>query len=50
MSDDYHQMYRGTTLGNTLQESLDEMVDHNLLKPQTAKKVCPVCLIALATR
>ncbi|VDD78186.1 unnamed protein product [Mesocestoides corti] len=39
MSEDYHQMYRGTTLGNTLQESLEEMLDHNLLKPQTAGKI-----------
>ncbi|VDK46741.1 unnamed protein product [Taenia asiatica] len=42
MSDDYHQMYRGTTLGNTLQESLDEMLDHSLLKPQTAMKACDI--------
>lgn len=40
MSEDYHQMYRGTTLGNTLQESLDEMLDHKLIQPQIAMKVC----------
>ncbi len=39
MSEDYLQMYRGTTLGNTLQESLDEMLDHNLIQPPVALKV-----------
>ncbi|CAH8614554.1 unnamed protein product [Dicrocoelium dendriticum] len=35
----YHQMYRRTTLGNTLQEALDEMVAHKLLQQKTALKV-----------
>ncbi|KER25041.1 hypothetical protein T265_07434 [Opisthorchis viverrini] len=35
----YHQMYRRTTLGNTLQEALDEMVEHKLLQQKTALKV-----------
>ncbi|KAF7260405.1 hypothetical protein EG68_02016 [Paragonimus skrjabini miyazakii] len=35
----YHQMYRRTTLGNTLQEALDEMVQHKLLQEKTALKV-----------
>ncbi|VDL94469.1 unnamed protein product [Schistocephalus solidus] len=36
----YHEMYRRTTLGNTLQESLDEMLTHNLITSGCAMKVC----------
>ncbi|VDL16342.1 unnamed protein product [Hymenolepis diminuta] len=39
MSEEYHQLYRGTTIGSTLQESLDEMLDHNLIKNPLAMKV-----------
>ncbi|VDP90885.1 unnamed protein product [Echinostoma caproni] len=35
----YHQMYRRTTLGNTLQEALDELVDHKLIQQRAAMKV-----------
>ncbi|VEL29313.1 unnamed protein product [Protopolystoma xenopodis] len=35
----YHQMYRRTTLGNTLQEALEEMIALKLIQPKTAVKV-----------
>uniref|UniRef100_A0A0X3P3S4 Transcription initiation factor IIA subunit 2 n=1 Tax=Schistocephalus solidus TaxID=70667 RepID=A0A0X3P3S4_SCHSO len=35
----YHEMYRRTTLGNTLQESLDEMLTHNLITSGCAMKI-----------
>ncbi|CAL8094975.1 unnamed protein product [Calicophoron daubneyi] len=47
----YHQMYRRTTLGNTLQEALDEMVEHKLLPSKTAIKKFDQCIsVALAKR
>lgn len=35
----YHQLYRNTTLGNTLQESLDELIQSGMITPQLALKV-----------
>ena len=34
-----YQLYRNTTLGHTLQEALDELMQHQLLTPQLAIKV-----------
>jgi len=34
-----YQLYRNTTLGNTLQESLDELIQYNQISPQLALKV-----------
>merc|ERR1711942_448160 len=34
-----YQLYRNTTLGNTLQESLDEMIQQQSMTPQLALKV-----------
>jgi len=34
-----YQLYRNTTLGNTLQEALDELMQVQLLSPQLAMKV-----------
>jgi len=34
-----YQLYRNTTLGNTLQESLDELIQYGQITPQLAYKV-----------
>nr|CAG4638877.1 EOG090X0L7F [Cyclestheria hislopi] len=34
-----YQLYRNTTLGNTLQESLDELIQYGQITPQLALKV-----------
>lgn len=34
-----YQLYRNTTLGNTLQESLDELIQFGQITPQLALKV-----------
>ncbi|KAJ8896042.1 hypothetical protein PR048_001383, partial [Dryococelus australis] len=34
-----YQLYRNTTLGNTLQESLDELIQFGQISPQLAIKV-----------
>ncbi|KAJ6638936.1 Transcription initiation factor IIA subunit 2 [Pseudolycoriella hygida] len=34
-----YQLYRNTTLGNTLQESLDELIQYGQITPQLAFKV-----------
>ncbi|KZC07516.1 PREDICTED: transcription initiation factor IIA subunit 2 [Dufourea novaeangliae] len=34
-----YQLYRNTTLGNTLQESLDELIQYGQITPQLAIKV-----------
>nr|CAG4641385.1 EOG090X0L7F [Eulimnadia texana] len=34
-----YQLYRNTTLGNTLQESLDELIQYGQITPQLAMKV-----------
>uniref|UniRef100_T1GM55 Transcription initiation factor IIA subunit 2 n=1 Tax=Megaselia scalaris TaxID=36166 RepID=T1GM55_MEGSC len=34
-----YQLYRNTTLGNTLQESLDEFIQYGQITPQLAFKV-----------
>ncbi|XP_011879266.1 PREDICTED: transcription initiation factor IIA subunit 2 [Vollenhovia emeryi] len=34
-----YQLYRNTTLGNTLQESLDELMQYGQITPQLALKV-----------
>ena len=34
-----YQLYRNTTLGNTLQESLDELISLNQISPALALKV-----------
>ncbi|CAG5095469.1 Similar to IscW_ISCW010050: Transcription initiation factor IIA subunit 2 (Ixodes scapularis), partial [Cotesia congregata] len=34
-----YQLYRNTTLGNTLQESLDELIQYGQITPQHALKV-----------
>ncbi|CAO1425616.1 unnamed protein product [Diamesa serratosioi] len=34
-----YQLYRNTTLGNTLQESLDELISYGQITPQLALKV-----------
>lgn len=34
-----YQLYRNTTLGHTLQESLDELIQYSQLSPQLAMKV-----------
>ena len=34
-----YQMYRNTTLGNTLQESLDELIQNGEITPQLALKM-----------
>lgn len=46
----YHQMYRRTTLGNTLQEALDELVDHKLIQQRAAMKVSHILRISVAFR
>lgn len=33
-----YQLYRNTTLGNTLQESLDELISYGQITPQLALK------------
>ncbi|EFN85582.1 Transcription initiation factor IIA subunit 2 [Harpegnathos saltator] len=49
-----YQLYRNTTLGNTLQESLDELIQYGQITPQLAIKVLlqfdKVINQALATR
>lgn len=39
MSEMAYQLYRNTTLGNTLQESLDEFITCGTIPPQLAMKV-----------
>lgn len=34
-----YQLYRNTTLGNTLQETLDELIQFQQISPQTALRV-----------
>ncbi|CAG7725784.1 unnamed protein product [Allacma fusca] len=34
-----YQIYRNTTLGTTLQESLDEMIQYNQITPQLANRI-----------
>lgn len=34
-----YQLYRNTTLGHTLQESLDELMQHQMLSPALALRV-----------
>jgi transcription initiation factor TFIIA small subunit len=34
-----YQLYRNTTLGHTLQESLDELIQYNQISPALAEKV-----------
>lgn len=33
-----YQLYRNTTIGNTLQESLDELISYGQITPQLALK------------